>query len=182
MTETVESKLINDYLLTFGVNLFGQAKFRLAFTEDLTELRTGEYNEYHGNLFLRRKVGTLRVPKYNYLRERWIIEKWFPPEMTINPELPESRQGDYSIIYAFDCEGVALPLNKRVVEIIMQAQMNVEKSKLRQLTDSRNRIEEKDKQIEKLDDEIIGEDTPLITQLHLGEAVFIDSSRSCNVK
>ena len=118
-------KTINNYLKTWGNNPHGEPRVRLIWSEDAKELRYGEFEEFCGPLYLRTFVGVKLCPKYSWMRERYVLERWFPPEVTFDIELPESNQGSFEPIYIFqDKYGKALPLNLRVVELICQAMFN----------------------------------------------------------
>jgi hypothetical protein len=62
-------KLINKYLeRAYGKALDGKPKFRVAWSEDMTEVRRG----MHHKLAIKETIE--RVPKYSFLKDRWILE------------------------------------------------------------------------------------------------------------
>ncbi len=71
--------------------------FRLVYANhDLTEVRQGEYNEFYGDIFLRKTIGTEKTEKYNYLSNVWVLERQFG----FNDE--SVKQGDgYEPIFVF---------------------------------------------------------------------------------
>lgn len=99
MRERAEADLINKYLIRdFGYYEGSTCPtFRLVYvTPELTEVRSGEYSEFHGDIFLRTTIGTQRVEKYNYLSNLWVLERQF------GHNDPAVVDGDgYECIFAF---------------------------------------------------------------------------------
>jgi hypothetical protein len=124
--ETIESIAINTWLKTQPkVPLTDQPLFRLVWSDEQFEIRTGEFEVYADNLFIGYQTKTIRTLRYNWIKERWLLEAWFPPELVLNPELPESNKGSYECMYVFeDSKGNSLPLNLKVVELIVYRMMN----------------------------------------------------------
>ena len=84
----------------YGKNLLGQPHFRLVWSEDLYETRVGQFNIFSGPIFLRTHVGAKQVKKYNYIKERWILEMWKLAHCQPTIELPEPD--GYECIYLFE--------------------------------------------------------------------------------
>src|SRR5229473_604785 len=115
-----EVETINDHLKQYGLNDFRQPLYRIVWSDYQTEHRRGIFREFLGKTFLREFIGIKEVPKYNYILERWILERWFPGNMTYCPEIPESISGSYEPIYVFqDKFGNFLPVNLKVAELIV---------------------------------------------------------------
>lgn len=94
--------------------------YRLVWADDQIETRRGIFREFYGNIFLRETSGFQQVRKYSYLKGRWILEKWLPPELVFTPDIPESHNGSYEPLFPFeDKNGNPLPLSLRVVELIV---------------------------------------------------------------
>jgi len=111
---------INSFLTNFGTTLNGTPHWRLVWSDDQLEYRKGVFNEFYGDVFLRTIKGTREVRKYNYIKERWILERYFPPEMSYNPEIPTSVFGNYEPVYVFeDKNGNFLQPTLKVVEFIV---------------------------------------------------------------
>ena len=120
MTET---KLLNEYLKTRGTSITGQVIYRLVWSEDIFENRYGFYRDFtKEGLFIREITETRRVKKYNYIHERYILEKWAPGNLTASPETPDASNGDYLPIYVFeDKKGNHLAPTRKVVEFLVSA-------------------------------------------------------------
>lgn len=114
-------EIINQRLLSFGKTLNNRPKWRVVWSDDQLEKRTGIFNEFVTGIFIRTKVGTFEVPKYPYIKERWILERYVPPEYSYNPEIPDSRNGSYEPLFPFeDGDGNPLPLNIKACEFIVR--------------------------------------------------------------
>lgn len=118
-------EIINNWLAEFGgKNDLQQPIFRLSWSNDQYEWRRGTFNVYSGDLFVRTEVGDRYVRKYNYIHERWILEKWFPQSLVKNEETPAVKNGDYEPFYVFqDKYGNYLEPTRKVVEFIFYAMM-----------------------------------------------------------
>lgn len=70
-----------------GANRFGEPNFRAIWSEDRLAHVGGTWHDYDNNGNLIRTIDEVRkVPKYFAIRERWIVEKWYPPEYFGSPE------------------------------------------------------------------------------------------------
>ena len=166
-------KTINKYLKTLGNNPHGEPRVRLIWSEDAKELRYGEFEEFCGPLYLRTFVGVKLCPKYSWIRERYVLERWFPPDVTFDIELPESTKGSFEPIYVFqDKYGKALPLNLRVVELICQAMFNQPPTRAQIREGLAADLAYKDN-VETADLEDGLEISVLTNQLHQGEAIIV---------
>src|SRR5689334_2025398 len=118
-------EIINNWLAEFGgKNDLQQPIFRLSWSNDQYEWRRGTFNVNSGDLFVRTEVGVRYVRKYNYIHERWILEKWFPQSLVKNEETPAVKNGDYEPFYVFqDKYGNYLEPTRKVVEFIFYAMM-----------------------------------------------------------
>jgi hypothetical protein len=65
----------------YGKNLSGKHNFRVIWSDDQLEFRDGTFNDYYGSVFVRTFKGIRQVPKYSYIKERWILEILVPPVM-----------------------------------------------------------------------------------------------------
>lgn len=111
---------IQRFLDSMGCSLTGKPHYKLVWSDHEHEVRVGTYNEFSGNIFLRTVTGAQRVRKYPFARERWILEKYFPPEVAHNETLPESSQGSYEPLFVFqDKDANPLPVTLKVVEILV---------------------------------------------------------------
>jgi hypothetical protein len=95
-TNTINEALKNLY----GTYVDGRPKYRIVWSNDQYEYRKGDFNVFYKNFFLRSERGVKRVPKYNYIHDRWILEEL---SLSSNSELPESTfKGTYEPIYVFE--------------------------------------------------------------------------------
>lgn len=153
------SREINKYLGTLVKIPSGKPKYRLVYTEDMLELRDKIWQR-----------------KYNYMKDRWVIECWFPPEKYKNVELPLTliNKGYYEPMYVFESNYRPLPLNKHVVEIIMLQVLNRAPQTIAQrLQEIDAQMAAKDQKMDQYVMEYLNEDSDLAGALHDGDAVFI---------
>ena len=120
---TEEHKDLNKFLReTYGKTLSGKTIFRLVWSEDVTEIRKGEFNEFYGKIFLRTVVGARELKKYNYISNRFILEAWINSDLSSNGEVPNAVNGDYVPVWVFeDAENKPLPVNQKVLSFIIAA-------------------------------------------------------------
>lgn len=165
-------EIINEKIKEHGLNLFDAPLYRVVWSDYQTEMRRGIFKVTFGSLFLGEELVTKRVPKYNYIIERWILERWFPPSLSFNPELPDSSQGDYIPLYIFqDKFGNPLPVVEKVVQRIIHCAEHptheTTEEKVNKL------LEEEDKEVEAYMNAL--EVSPITNALHMREAVGYDS-------
>lgn len=90
----------------------GKPLYRIVWSEDRLQWENGQMRK-----------------KYGEGKDRWILEKWCPPEMYGNPndecwteewlgEFP--RQCDYEHCFTFDQDGVFIPLRHDLVELLVR--------------------------------------------------------------
>lgn len=171
--ESFQAAQINRFLESFGFVERKKPKFRLVWSEFERELRTGEFEVWAGPLFIRTEVCTREMPKYPYLRERYILEMYVPPESAFNRELPNSKYGDYYPIYVFEsCKGDRLPLNMRVVEIIMHSKFNTRETEKDRMCRMQAEFDLKEKEYEEYVMDSV-ESSDIISNLHFGEAIIV---------
>ena len=118
---TEEHKSLNNWLReSYGRTVTGKTKFRIVWSEDITEHRKGQFNEFYGKIFLRTIIGIRELPKYNYIHNRYILEGWKDEDLSFNGEVPEAKGGDYIPIYVFeDRNGNPLPITYKVLTFII---------------------------------------------------------------
>ena len=118
-----DEKAINVSLRRFGTNNYGKALFRVAWSTKQTEIRRREYNEFYGKLFVRTVRETAECLKYPAIKDKWILEKWIPPDACYTDEIVSARrEGSYECIYIFqDKNGNYLPLNLIVAQIVVKS-------------------------------------------------------------
>ena len=96
---------INEVLKTrYGTNLREQPKFRIVSSDSQFEKRFGVYNEFYGKIFIRQFKGLKEVPKYPYIKNKWVLERWMPPEVAYTRDIPETSEGSYEPLFVFQDE------------------------------------------------------------------------------
>ena len=101
--ENIEAQQINAWLATLErVPLRDDPMFRLVWSNDQRELRKCTQRLFLGKTFIKEVTHTERVLKYPWLKDRWVFEMWFSPEVVLHDELPETNQGSYEPLYVFE--------------------------------------------------------------------------------
>lgn len=119
MEETLEQ--LNKFLLEQGGrSIDGKQMYRLVWSDDCWENRFGTFREFIGNIFLREFTGVRKTPKYNYIKERYIFEKWAPGSITAHPETPDASSGDYIPVFVFEnAQRNYLDPNRKVLTFLL---------------------------------------------------------------
>jgi hypothetical protein len=114
-------KDLTDFLDTRGGrNLFNYPLYRLVWSSSELELRHGTFREFHDDIFIREVTETRWTRKYWYINDRWVLERWIPPELCETKDLPNSRNGSYEPIYVFeDGDRLYLEPNIKVLDFII---------------------------------------------------------------
>ena len=117
----MERKDLNDFLVArSGLNLFNKPLYKLVWSTSELELRHGTFREFHDDVFIREVTETRWTRKYWYINDRFILERWIPPELCATKELPDSSQGSYEPIYTFeDGDRLYLEPNIKVLDFII---------------------------------------------------------------
>lgn len=94
---------------TYGKTATGQAYYRLVWSEDLWEIRRGDFSGYTAaGLYLGTRYNVVdKVKKYEYLKDRWILEFYAPQLQALvaasNKEIVQSD--GYEPLYVFQKHG-----------------------------------------------------------------------------
>lgn len=150
---TEEHKELNNWLReSYGRTVTGKSKFRIIWSNDITEFRKGQFNEFYGKIFLRTIIGVRELPKYNYIHDRYILEAWIDNDLSFNGEVPNAINGDYAPVYVFeDSKGRPLPVTKKVLTfIIASVQGSVKKDN--EISEKEVKEKEIQAQFESMDD------------------------------
>lgn len=115
------------------------------------------------------------MPKYSYLKGKWVLERWIDPALAYNPEIPDSSQGSYEPLYVFqDVNGNSLEINEEFMNMVIfnllhPALPGDRKSKLR------TEMEENDrKELRETEDVLESQGRSWIgNQLHSREAITV---------
>lgn len=106
---------MNRWLRTHGgVSVCGRSNYRIVWSSDCFEKRLGTFTDYDstGTIFLKTVTEVRLAPKYTYIQDRWILEKFF------DANYGENAEGDgYEPIYPFmDKDGNFLSPTYKVLE------------------------------------------------------------------
>lgn len=135
---------LKDY---YGRDEADRPYFRIVWSDNLTEKRYGTFEEFYGSVFLRSTTGVAEVPKYTYVKAKYVLEKLVKYNMFQKPPELIGENWSYEPIYVFqDKNGKALPVVWRVVEVIMSALLNSrpEKRTLKSFEDEQKEDEQRD--------------------------------------
>lgn len=95
---------INHWLtLSYGYATDDRPNYRLVWGPDQYENRWGTFEEYKGNIFIRRFTGVKHLPKYQEHGSVHIIEKFVP---NFQPEILVGQFYSYEPIWVFDKKDV----------------------------------------------------------------------------
>src|SRR5258708_2512602 len=159
----------NKFLKKQGKTPLGAPLYKLVWSNSETELRTGQFEDWTtGGLFIRTFVGTKEVLKYNYIVDRWILEKWFPPELSFVPELPNSKNGSYEPLYVFENKlGEYLSPNLKAINFIVEQSRQPNRSTPEQLINAL--LAKEEKEVKEIEDSL--DLSPVQNALHMGEGI-----------
>jgi hypothetical protein len=165
----------NKFLKQQGKTPLGAPLFKLVWSNSETELRSGQFEDWtKGGLFIRTFVGTREVLKYNYIVDRWILEKWFPPELTLCRELPNSINGSYEPLYVFeDRKGNFLHPNLKSLNFLIEQTRQPNRSTPEQLMAAL--LEKEEKEVREIEDSL--DLSPVQNALHMGEGIGYGKNR-----
>jgi hypothetical protein len=167
-------KQINQQLIDyFGVDtVTGQAMWRVAWSNDQYEKRMCAYTP-EGLQLLYPQVFTM--PKYQWVKNRWILER-----LCIVPEINQNELIDdkisYEIIYFFENETTKQPippLFKACKFVVDAVYASMGKKSMRKYVDeeAKNPMEAQKERIDKLQEELFGDESSLLLRTVTGEAV-----------
>jgi hypothetical protein len=173
-------KLINKYLnSTYGQALDFKPKFRLVWSEDLTEVRKGIFSPLQ-------VIETIeQVKKYTYFKDKWVLEVYtraFPEQFgrALNHSEQSIMSGDYyEPIRVFQTrKGEYLPPNMEVCKILCDSFIElINRPEARRLTDKQanyNDTEQMRKETAKFFEMLSANDSDLLsTKFRNKEAVVL---------
>jgi hypothetical protein len=131
----------SDRLLTVGgLNRFGEPNYRVNWGWNLLDFIGGKFEDRDPSGHLLREVLEMRhEPKYPMFLNRWIVEKWQPPEKYGTPESwyrqtcdwreegdipqlgPYPRRGRYDLACVLDVGGRFVQLTPTILEDVIRA-------------------------------------------------------------
>jgi len=163
---------IKKWLNQQGRTLDGRPIFRLVWSSHEQEYRFGEFNKFYGEIYLGCERGLRLVPKYPYIGERWILEKYAPPEQAYVEDIPETRHGSYEPFFVFeDSKGNPLPVTLKVVEFLVNfSRKAIRASPITRAIELRDEAQVKeDKEVQEFMDSL--ECSEICNALHMREGV-----------
>jgi len=113
---------INKWLKLQGVESGGRPMYRIVWSETQFENRFGVFKYFpdpRRRAFI--EVTEVRkMKKYPYIHDKYVFEKWAPGNIAYNAELPDSGNGDYLPVFAFqDGQCNPLPVTQRAAAFIV---------------------------------------------------------------
>lgn len=172
-----EVKILNKRLLeTYGSTIDGKPYYRLVWSEDIFEKRKGDFVKRTENGIIlgefRNHVEVMR--KYEYLKERWILEYYTPAQKA----LEEIAQLDfYEPIFAFqDSKGNYLEPAWFALEYIIHRHKVILSGNLERRNEAMDRAEadkQEEKEAQEFLDYLENESSDLQNQFRHQEAVII---------
>jgi hypothetical protein len=167
----------------FGT-LKDRPRFKLIWSDEEYELRHGNFDIVYNGIYLRTEENVTKlVPKYSYIKERWILEKFFPPPGKLSKELPLAWKGTYEPIYVFDTNGVALIPRLDVCQVVIYAIDHPwERHKIAAMMQDQI-IKQAEEEVNKMRELIQGNESSLTDSLHYGDAIpnALDSGAKPNI-
>lgn len=160
--DEMNQKLIDLY----GRDLYNNPKFRVAWSEQI-EKRSGTFNEYYGDIFVRTFIGVREVKKYPHLKDCWVLEVAMP-----NPFDDVQGNVTYECLWAFQkSDGSSVPVNWRALQLLLYWYHNPKK----RLPSDANAEEAKEieAEIKYFEEMLKGETSDVIDSLHHKEGIVV---------
>lgn len=182
LTEEIES--INRQLIgLYGIDtITGQAMWRVVWSEDQFEHRHGTYDDYTPTGIYLRTVTEVRfVPKYRqWIKKRFVLERLVLIPETNRGDLPATRMS-YEPMYPFQSNiGKYLPPRldaaQFIIESVLEAQGKSISAKYKDPMSGLNteeQIEMKSQELDKLQEELFGNETDTGDAMAHGEAIIV---------
>jgi hypothetical protein len=153
-------------------SISGQAMWRISWSNDQYEKRMTNFTP-EGFELLTPQV--FELPKYQWVKDRWILERLcLIPDVHVG-ELPTQRQS-YECMYPFQnaYTGDALPPKYEAAQFVIDAvYAAMGKKSMRKYVDEEENhpVEVKEQRINKLVEELFGDESSLLGRTVTGEAV-----------
>lgn len=143
--------LINVQLIDkYGITLDGKPKFRIVWSENELEHRKTSYR--NGIVLIHPEIVELK--KYNYLKDRWILERWVAHSSTA--ELVTTEGGSYEAVWAFQGPNheYIRPVWRAVEILVAAAEGNLDYEKLTPKDFELMESQAFDKEVEEFEDQL----------------------------
>lgn len=156
----------------YGIDIVtGMPIWRIVWSEDQYEMRQTDYDD-RGNQLLTSEVRLL--PKY----KQWINEKWILENLVLVPNQNRNELADakisYECIYVFeDIEGNFLPAKWEACEFTISCikAMKGDNKPLRKYLGDSGNLEDKQKRLDSIEEQLFGDVSSLGYRTVTGEAV-----------
>lgn len=165
--DTLNKRLVE----TYGIDVYGNAKFRIVWSDDQFEKRKGNVNQFYGKVFVRSVDGVHEWPKYPFFPHRHILEMCC---LNTNPELV--TQFTYEPLFKFeDKNGNSLPLDWEATEFFMHCLLYGKPATKSDWDDLQAKEIAREEAI--AFDYVDNQSPYLASKIRDGEAAFIDSTK-----
>lgn len=154
--------------------------WRIVYSEDQFEKRLGTFRDFTSeNIFIRELTEVREVPKYRqWIQDKWVLERVMPVDGINAEELTEKLS--YEPVWVFeDKHGNPLPPKWEVIEIVLHAIH----SAAAQSVGAKYKMPESDKnpearkvEIDKIMEEIFGNETDVSTALEHQSAIVVPNN------
>lgn len=175
LTESIE--LINKQLIdSHGIDtVTGRPMYRVSWSEDLLEKRLGDWHDFTSDGIYIRSIREVReVRKYNYIKERYILEQLVLVP-NINQEELLGAKISYEWAWTFeDRNGNYLPPRIDACRFVIAMIQNAKgrPKELARYVDNTDDPEVKQKRIDKIIEELHGDEAQF--QAELGNTVYLN--------
>lgn len=142
-----ETNAINDWLrANYGHTLDGKPIWRLVWSDEQLEKIKDTFTDYQGPIYLRTVTEVREVPKYPFIKGRWMLEKIQFIDLKAEDSFVIDKKFSYECIFIFqDKFGNILPLNRDVIEIIIYFYLNRIRSTEQDLSEEERKKDEAEK-------------------------------------
>lgn len=175
--ETINRQLVDQFGLETSIN---EPMFRVVFSDNQLEKRLGTYTDFTpSGIFIREVTEVREVPKYQWIKGRWVLERLVVVPDVNMIELPTTKLS-YEPLWIFENQtGDYLPPRWDACKLIIDTMYAaLGKSSLRKYIDSEAETtkEGRDAKIQKLQEELFGNETPATDALAYKTGVVVPHS------
>lgn len=168
MDNAVVNRINRSIAKQYGHDWLRRPIFRIVWSDKQIEVRLGAHEIFYGSIYLRTDYGVHTVPKYTWIKERWILERLFPNNAAVTGIEADHT---YEPLYVFqDKNGNYLPPILRAANLVCWSALNPTVKHRDFNTEMLEQIAKDAVQIE----EYLESESPYIaTMLHNREAVTV---------
>lgn len=151
----------------FGYDFRDRPAYRVVWSDSQTEKRRGPHEKWYGSIFLGYEFGVKEVKKYDFIQERWVLEKLFPNNFDSSGIWSDIT---YEPLYVFQTpQGEYLEPTLRAAHLLCWWAQNPKQRKRDFKAEAQEKIE---KEIEYFTDYLNDKHSFLHTQMKHGEAII----------